>query len=87
MELLAYAIAIPVLALIIDLILGEPPNRFHPVVWIGRTIGYLDDHVGRGSPRREKLLGVFVDLIPILLFVFLFTLLLALLRDLLGAVV
>jgi adenosylcobinamide-phosphate synthase len=87
LELLAYAIAIPVLALIIDLILGEPPNRFHPVVWIGRTIGYLDDHVGRGSPRREKLLGVFVDLIPILLFVFLFTLLLALLRDLLGAVV
>ena len=87
MELLPYAIAIPVLALLIDLLLGEPPNRFHPVVWIGRTIGFMDGRVGRGSAAREKAGGVLVMLVPALLFVLAFTLILALTRELLGAIV
>jgi len=36
------------LALAADLLLGELPNRFHPVAWIGRLIGRL----AVGSPRR-----------------------------------
>jgi len=87
LELLPYAIAIPVLALLIDLLLGEPPNRFHPVVWIGRSIGFLDRHVGRGSAAREKASGVLVVVVPALLFILLFTLILALTRELLGAIV
>ena len=54
MELLPYAIAIPVLALLIDLLLGEPPNRFHPVVWIGRSIGFLDRHVDAAAAREKR---------------------------------
>lgn len=87
MELLPYAIAIPVLALLIDLVLGEPPNRFHPVVWIGRIIGFLDRRVRRGSAAREKAAGVLVLVLPALFFVLIFTLILALTRELLGAIV
>lgn len=87
MDTLLLVLLIPVLALAIDLALGEPPNRVHPVVWMGRTIGLLDRGVRRGSPRREKALGVLVVLAPILLFVTVFTLLLAVVRDLFGAVV
>lgn len=87
MELLYYALLIPTLALLIDLTLGEPPNRFHPVVWMGKTIDFLDRRVRKGNPRHEKALGILVILLPILLFVFVFTLFLAILRDLFGALV
>ncbi|MEM6528331.1 MAG: adenosylcobinamide-phosphate synthase CbiB, partial [Chloroflexota bacterium] len=41
------------LALALDLLFGEPPNRFHPVAWMGRFIGWLQKHVpvqGRTLP-------------------------------------
>ena len=34
------------LALLLDLVLGEPPGRLHPVVWMGAYLG----RVGRGLP-------------------------------------
>ena len=37
-----------VLAVLIDLLLGEPPARVHPTVWIGRTVTVAD----RLSPRE-----------------------------------
>jgi adenosylcobinamide-phosphate synthase len=44
---------VPVLlALILDGILGDPPNRFHPVAWMGAAIG-LAQHV---APRRGRVL-------------------------------
>jgi adenosylcobinamide-phosphate synthase len=85
-----YAITIPVMALAIDLLVGEPPNRFHPVVWMGRLIGFLDSKVSREEPRRagrEKALGALVSLIPIIVFVIAFTVLLALIREFLGAII
>lgn len=30
------------LAFILDLLLGEPPSKLHPVVWMGRLAGFLD---------------------------------------------
>lgn len=36
------------LALLLDLAFGEPPNRWHPVAWVGRALGWAG---GRG-PRR-----------------------------------
>jgi adenosylcobinamide-phosphate synthase len=90
MELWLYAIIIPVAALAIDLLFGEPPNRFHPVVWMGKLIGTLDRAVAREEPRRprkEKALGVLVGLVPIIVFVLGFTLVLALLREWLGLIV
>ncbi len=87
MDLAIYAILIPLIALAIDLLLGEPPPLLHPVVWMGRLIGFLDSKIERGKPRREKTLGVFLGILPILFFVALFTIVLALLRDLGGMVI
>jgi len=38
------------LAFILDLLLGEPPSKLHPVVWMGRLAGFLD----RMYRRRGK---------------------------------
>ncbi len=38
------------LAVGIDLVMGEPPNRFHPVVWMGQLIAALR----RWAPRRGR---------------------------------
>ena len=38
------------LALLLDLALGEPPNRLHPTVWIGRTVA-LAERIGPGTQR------------------------------------
>lgn len=89
MDLWTYAIAIPVLALVIDLLLGEPPNRVHPVVWMGRLIGALDGLVRREEPRRarkERALGVLVIMVPIVVFILGGILLSALIRSWLGMI-
>lgn len=86
-ELYYLAALIAVLGLLLDLLLGEPPNALHPVVWIGNTIGFLDKRTKRTSPRADRVKGIFVALVPLLLFPFAFTLLLALTHDLLGALV
>jgi adenosylcobinamide-phosphate synthase len=39
---------IMMLAVALDVLLGEPPSRLHPVVWIGRVVGVLE----RGAPSR-----------------------------------
>lgn len=41
-------------ALLWDLLLGEPPERFHPVVWMGRAGGWL---AKRAPPGREGAFG------------------------------
>ena len=83
-----YGLFIIVLAVIIDLLLGEPPNSAHPVVWIGKVIGFMDKHTKRtGRVRTDRAKGIVLALVPLLLFPFVFTLLLFLLRDLFGALV
>lgn len=37
-----------ILALVVDLLFGDPPNRFHPVAWMGNLIAALKRH----APRR-----------------------------------
>lgn len=36
---------VPALALAIDRVLGEPPLRWHPVVWMGRWLAWVGVHV------------------------------------------
>lgn len=38
----------------IDYLLGDPPNRYHPVAWLGRLIGFF---VPRLKGRAEKIKG------------------------------
>ena len=40
------------LALAIDLGFGDPPNRYHPVAWIGRLLGAGQRWLCHGSPAR-----------------------------------
>ena len=41
------------LALLLDLALGEPPNRLHPTVWIGNTVALAE----RIAPCQHAVAG------------------------------
>ena len=41
------------LALALDLLVGDPPNRFHPVAWTGRLLAW-----GRGLARASRPSGL-----------------------------
>jgi adenosylcobinamide-phosphate synthase len=58
-------ILIFLIAIAIDLILGEPPEKLHPVVYMGKMISFFDKRVKRNNPRREKLSGVFYPILTI----------------------
>lgn len=45
------------LALTIDMALGEPPNALHPVAWLGTLVGALERQAPRDQPGRELLYG------------------------------
>ena len=51
------------LAIGIDLLLGEPPNRLHPVVWMGRLIATLRCRAPRRGSMRAFLYGGAIILI------------------------
>jgi adenosylcobinamide-phosphate synthase len=41
----------------IDLALGDPPNRYHPVAWIGKVIGFFIPRLKGGARSLEKARG------------------------------
>lgn len=51
------------LALALDLLLGDPPNRFHPVAWMGRLIGWSEQRAPAGGPTRRFVYGVALVLV------------------------
>jgi adenosylcobinamide-phosphate synthase len=55
------------LAFLIDVVFGEFPDRFHPTVWIGKAIAYFKPKFKSENPRTEKINGVFLCLLVILL--------------------
>ncbi|MDR0523030.1 MAG: adenosylcobinamide-phosphate synthase CbiB [Candidatus Methanoplasma sp.] len=57
MELWADAVLIVAAAALIDRFAGEPPNRFHPLRWIGNTVGWLDRRVSDRASRANRLWG------------------------------
>ena len=87
MELIYYGLLIAWLGLILDLTLGEPPNALHPVVWIGKLIGWIDKRITRKGQKHDRRWGVALALTPLILFPFIFTLLLAIIHDLFGALI
>jgi len=50
-------------ALAIDLALGEPPNSWHPVAWLGKLISLET----KGAPRRGKVIQLFFGIVIVLL--------------------
>jgi len=57
----------PLLALLFDLLLGDPPNRFHPTAWMGSLIAFLMRFRPRGNRLAELAYGVFVLLVGVAL--------------------
>ena len=51
------------LALALDLLLGDPPNRFHPVAWMGRLIGWGEKKAPTGRPWCRFVYGVALVLV------------------------
>jgi len=52
-------------AILLDLILGDPKNRFHPTAWIGSLIGIITTRIRNENQNLEKFSGIFIILIPI----------------------
>jgi adenosylcobinamide-phosphate synthase len=49
--------AVLVSALAVDLAFGEPPNAVHPVVWMGKAIGWLERRAPGGCPLGQLAYG------------------------------
>ena len=54
------------LAFIIDMVLGEYPDRIHPTIGIGKIISYLKRKAKSASPSVEKANGVLLAIVIIL---------------------
>ncbi len=52
------SILIVIFALILDFIIGDPKNKFHPTSWIGTLIAKLVPIVKNESPKIEKFGGI-----------------------------
>jgi len=57
MIILDFWLQVLLLALLLDLLIGEPPVFLHPVVWMGNLINFF---VARAPRRRRKLYGFFM---------------------------
>ena len=62
-------ILIIAIAVVIDLALGDPPNAFHPVAWMGRVISLLEKGGLKLNPVAQFFYGMGMTLLTIGLFV------------------
>src|SRR5438093_13465530 len=49
--------SVVLLALALDIAVGDPPNRVHPVSWIGTLLAIGQRHLARGSWLRLRTAG------------------------------
>lgn len=56
---------IPLFALLFDLVLGDPPNRFHPTAWMGSLIRFTIRFRPHGNAFTESLYGILILLVGI----------------------
>jgi adenosylcobinamide-phosphate synthase len=57
----------PLLSILFDLLLGDPPNRFHPTAWMGNLITFLLRWRPRGNRSAEFMFGIFILLVGLTL--------------------
>jgi adenosylcobinamide-phosphate synthase len=73
---LLVAVSVLVLALVLDLIFGDPsPNyperiqfKLHPTVWMGKLTGALKPHFKNSNPKTEKIMGILLGITVIVTF-------------------
>ena len=54
-------------ALFLDFTLGDPKNKFHPTAWIGNFIATLTPFAKNQNPHYEKLLGIAIVIITVVM--------------------
>ncbi|MCP8317319.1 MAG: cobalamin biosynthesis protein [archaeon] len=69
------------LALILDLIFGEPPEKIHTTVWMGKTTEFLKPRFKGSNPKIEKIKGIILGLTVIIIFALIVYIALSLLRE------
>jgi adenosylcobinamide-phosphate synthase len=52
-----HAVAVVLLAVAIDVAFGDPPNRWHPVAWIGRALAAGRERLCHGAPTALFVAG------------------------------
>ena len=67
MSSVSATVLVPALAYLLDRLLGEPPLRWHPLVWFGRWAGALESRLYRDSILRGGLVWMLAVLPPTLL--------------------
>jgi adenosylcobinamide-phosphate synthase len=67
LSLFVDSVMIFTLAFLIDLVLGEYPDRIHPTIGIGKIISLLKRNAKSANPRVEKANGVLMALIILLI--------------------
>jgi adenosylcobinamide-phosphate synthase len=51
------------LALLLDILFGDPPNRYHPVAWMGSAIAAAKRHAPAGGNAHRFIYGVALDIL------------------------
>jgi adenosylcobinamide-phosphate synthase len=62
------SILILLIALLIDTVFGEVPDKAHPTVWMGKVISFLKPRIRHKNPAIERINGVLLALFVIALF-------------------
>jgi len=71
MDLLLAHLTIFIIAILIDVTVGDPPEkieRYYPIVWISRLMYFFDGITKRGDARKEKILGVIYPILILFIF-------------------
>jgi len=71
MNFLLAHLAIFVIAIVMDVTVGDPPERtekYYPIVWISRLMYFFDRITKRGDARKEKILGVIYPILILFIF-------------------
>ena len=71
MNVLLDHVIILLIAILIDVTVGDPPEKienYYPIVWISRLMYCFDRRTERGNERREKILGVVFPVVILSLF-------------------
>ena len=74
------------LALILDSIFGEPPEKLHPTVWMGRVVAFLKPTFRSRSPSKARIGGIVLWLICVALFTIPTVVAIALAQEHLGSI-
>lgn len=79
--LMIESMLILLLALILDLAFGEPPEKLHPTVWMGKAIELLKSRFKDSNPKIEKIKGIILGLTVIIIFTLIVYIILYFLRQ------